>query len=606
MDQDQIIVISVILGIAVSLYTAYLKAPVAFLLGVIVLSLTGILTPKEILIGFSNEQIAVILLLLILGDVIQKTGILNSLFEGLFRKAKSYKGFLWRMMLYVSASSAFLNNTPLVAMVMPYANNWAEKHKISPSKLLIPLSYASILGGAATLIGTSTNLLMNGLVVEFNALIAAKELIINSTLITRPLEELGIFDFTVVGVPMIILGLIYFLTFGHKLLPSNKSIANTVSDTRREYIVETLVASNSCLVDKSIEDSNLRNLDGLYIVEIIRENRKISSVGPKAILEAGDILLLAGDTEKIGALLDKNLGLTLPEKARQFGVGFEEMLEVVIPYNSIFSSKSVKGSNFRAKLDASIVAIHRNGEKISGKIGEIIMQPGDLLMLLCGQDFNKRIEGNSDLYVISQKTLLLKKVSKIKAFSLLGGLFIAVLLSSFNMVPLFQSLLFLLGLIVLTKTASLHEVKKSMRFNILVIAGMSLAIGRAMMKTGAADLLATQIVELLGSYGSLGILFGLYFITNVMAAYLTNVASLAIMLPIALGAAFGLELPFMPFVLVIAFASAANFITPIGYQTNLMVFGPGRYTFGDYMKVGFPISMAYMIVAVFILNFIYL
>ena len=145
-----------------------------------------------------------------------------------------------------------------------------------------------------------------------------------------------------------------------------------------------------------------------------------------------------------------------------------------------------------------------------------------------------------------------------------------------------------------------------MRFNILVIAGMSLAIGRAMMKTGAADLLATQIVELLGNFGSLGILFGLYFITNVMAAYLTNVASLAIMLPIALGAAFGLELPFMPFVLVIAFASAANFITPIGYQTNLMVFGPGRYTFGDYMKVGFPISIVYMIVAVFILNFVYL
>ena len=360
------------------------------------------------------------------------------------------------------------------------------------------------------------------------------------------------------------------------------------------------------MVGKSIEDSNLRNLDGLYIVEIIRENRNISSVGPKAILEAGDILLLAGDTEKIGALLDKNLGLSLPDKARQGGVGFEEMLEVVIPYNSIFSSKSVKGSNFRAKLDASIVAIHRNGEKIRGKIGEIIMQPGDLLMLLCGPDFNKRIEGNSDLYVISQKTLLLKKVSKTKAFSLLGGLLIAVLLSSFKLVPLFQSLLFLLGLIVLTKTASLHEVKKSMRFNILVIAGMSLAIGRAMMKTGAADLLATQIVELLGNFGSLGILFGLYFITNVMAAYLTNVASLAIMLPIALGAAFGLELPFMPFVLVIAFASAANFITPIGYQTNLMVFGPGRYTFGDYMKVGFPISIVYMIVAVFILNFVYL
>jgi di/tricarboxylate transporter len=508
-------------------------------------------------------------------------------------------------MIYVSASSAFLNNTPLVAMVMPYATNWAKRAKVSPSKLLIPLSYASILGGTATLIGTSTNLLMNGLIIEFNQLIDNGELIINGIVVESKLSELSIFDFSIVGVPMIFIGLLYFIFLGHKLLPEHRAVLESIADSPREYMVETIIPSNSNLIGKTMEEASLRNLDGLYVVEIIRGEEKITPVGPKEVLSEHDILLFAGDTNMIGILVDNRQGLKLPEKAFSGKLDTTEMLEVVIPYNSILSGKTVKASNFRGKLDASIVAIHRNSERLSGKIGEIALQPGDLLMLLCGPDFNKRIEGNNDLYVISKKNIAPVHYQKAKAISLISGLFIAILFSFFGWVSLFQSLILLLGLMVLTKTASLSEVKKSIRFNILVIAGMSLAIGRAMMKTETADLLANGVVGSLGDFGPIAVLFGVYLITNILAAYLTNVASLSIMLPIALGAALSLGLDYMPFILVVAFASAANFITPIGYQTNLMVFGPGRYSFNDYMKVGAPLSILYMLVAVFVLAFYY-
>ena len=605
MSIEQIIVLGVLGFIATTLYFNLFKAPISFLIGVVVLSITGVLTPEEILRGFSNEQLAVIMLLLILGDVVQRTRLLDIAFEKLFRNAKTYNGFLSRMMLYVSGSSAFLNNTPLVAMVMPYAINWAKKNKISPSKLLIPLSYASILGGAATLIGTSTNLLVNGLVLETNSLINDGGLEINGQLITEPISELEIFDFTIVGLPMIFIGIIYMLVFGKKLLPDNKAVSDSLAESSREYIVETVVNKNSQLVGKSVEQAGLRHLEGLYLVEIIRDNEKIRSVAPEEKIMEEDVLLFAGATETLTNLIQRIPGLSLPDKVTQGLLDVKEMHEVVIPYNSVLSGKTVKESNFRAKLDAAIVAIHRNGELLSGKIGNMIMQPGDLLMLFCGRDFSKRIEGNNDIYVVSKKVIETGSKVSFRSIALILGLITAILLASIGLVSLFQSLIVLLALIVLTKTATLSEVKKGIRFNILLIAGMALALGKAMIKTGTADMIAHYLLNDLGSMGILGVMFGLYIITNIFAGYLTNIAALSIVYPIALGMAFSLGIEPKALILIVAFASAANFFTPIGYQTNLMVFGPGSYTFTDFFKVGALISIIYMFVCIFMLAYTY-
>ena len=605
MSIEQIIVLGVLGFIAITLYFNLFKAPISFLIGVVVLSITGVLTPEEILRGFSNEQLAVIMLLLILGDVVQRTRLLDIAFEKLFRNAKTYNGFLSRMMLYVSGSSAFLNNTPLVAMVMPYAISWAKKNKVSPSKLLIPLSYASILGGTATLIGTSTNLLVNGLVLETNSLINDGGLEINGQFITKPISELEIFDFTIVGLPMIFIGIIYMLVFGKKLLPDNKAVSDSLAESSREYIVETLVNKNSQLVGKSIEQAGLRHLEGLYLVEIIRDNEKIRSVAPEEKIMEEDVLLFAGATETLTNLIQRIPGLSLPDKVTRDMLDVKEMHEVVIPYNSVLSGKTVKGSNFRAKFDSAIVAIHRNGELLSGKIGNMIMQPGDLLMLFCGRDFSKRIEGNNDIYVVSKKVIETGSKVSFRSIALILGLVTAILLASIGLVSLFQSLIVLLALIVLTKTATLSEVKKGIRFNILLIAGMALALGKAMMKTGTADMIAHYLLNDLGSMGILGVMFGLYIITNIFAGYLTNIAALSIVYPIALGMAFSLGIEPKVLILIVAFASAANFFTPIGYQTNLMVFGPGSYTFTDFFKVGALISIIYMFVCIFMLAYTY-
>ena len=605
MSIEQIIVLAVLVFIIITLYFNIFKAPISFLIGIVLLSIAGVLTPEEILKGFSNEQLAVIMLLLIIGDVLQRTRLLDIAFEKLFKNAKTYNGFLSRMMLYVSASSAFLNNTPLVAMVMPYAINWAKKYKISPSKLLIPLSYASILGGAATLIGTSTNLLVNGLVIETNSLIKETGFEVNGQIINKPLSELEIFDFSIVGIPMIFIGILYMLVFGKKLLPENKAVSDSLIESSREYIVETFVKNGSTLIGKSIEKAGLRNLEGLYLIEIIRDDEKIRSVAPEEKIREGDILLFVGATETLTNLMQSVPGLSLPEKVNMDMLNVKEMHEVVIPYNSVLSGKTVKDSNFRAKLDAAIIAIHRNGELLSGKIGDMIMQPGDLLMLFCGRDFSKRIEGNNDIYVISKKNIEVDNKLSIRSIILLTGVLAAVVMASIGLVSLFQSLIVLLALIVLTKVATLSEVKKGIRFNILLIAGMALALGKAMIKTGTADLIANLILNDLNSMGVLVIMFGLYLITNILAGYLTNVAALSIIYPIALGLAFSMNVEPKAFILLVAFASSANFFTPIGYQTNLMVFGPGRYSFTDYLKVGGGISIIYMFVCVILLAYTY-
>ncbi len=255
-----ILIVSIVLVfIVVSLYTEIIGPAFTFLIGIIVLGIFGILTPSEILSGMANEQIAVIILLLLLGEIIRKTDMIDGLFDRVFRTTSTYRGFMSKMIMVVAGFSAFLNNTPLVAIMMPYVHRWSRKNKIHPSKLLIPLSYAAILGGCATLIGTSTNLIVNGMVTDSQ--------------IIPGLKPLELFDFTLVGLPMIILGSIYLIFFGNKLLPARKDVFEDFSDKSREYLIEAQVQSKSKIVGKTIEEAGLRNLKGLFIVEISREIR---------------------------------------------------------------------------------------------------------------------------------------------------------------------------------------------------------------------------------------------------------------------------------------------------------------------------------------------
>lgn len=587
---DGIVVVICILFILLSLYREWAGPAFTFVLAVTLLGVTGVLTPSEMIGGFANEQVAVILLLLLIGDTIRKAGVLDSIFDRVFQKAKSYNGFLWRMMTLVSSFSAFLNNVPLVAILMPYVSSWCRRHNIAPSKLMIPLSYAAMLGGCATLIGTSTNLIVNGLIVEQKG--------------NYDLRELELFDFTIVGLPMIIIGIAFMMLIGKHLLPNRSDLITSFQKKSREYLVEVQVRPGSLFIGKTIEEANLRNLKGLFLVEIYRNGTSIAAVTPDTILKEDDILIFAGDTDTIADMINSNTGLKLTQVGMFAKKAHTEVREVVISQNSTLVGKSIKEAYFRGKYDAAIIAVHRNGERVSGKIGSVKLAAGDVLLLLSGIDFEKRSQDTMDFYSIS-KLRDFKKIPGWKIAVLLGGTAMAILLSALGVVKLFIALVILICLIILLGIADAKDLPKSLNYNLAVIIALGLAIGTAMIKTGVAETIANQFLRAMEPLGIYGILFGLFAITALISGYITNQAIVAIIFPIAVSLATDLGYDPMPFVLLISFAASASFITPIGYQTNLMVYGPGGYTFNDYMRVGLPMTIIYMITTVFILGFTY-
>jgi di/tricarboxylate transporter len=587
---DLILVLIIIVFILVSLYWGILGPSFTFVIAITILGLFGVLTPSEILSGFANEQIAVVIMLLLIGDIIRQTAVIEIIFDRLFRRAKSYKGFLSRMLIIITSFSAFLNNTPLVAVMMPYVNSWCKRNNISPSKFLMPLSYAAILGGCATLIGTSTNLIVNGLV--------EKQTIIDG------LEPLKIFDFTAVGLPMMVIGFFYLLFFGEKLLPDHAKNDEEGPTQLREYFVEAKVKAGSHLVGMTIKDASFLGDKSFTLVEIIREEITILSYSEDFILMDGDILVFSGDTDAIALILENKSGLQLPELGMMTKRKRTEIVEIVISQNSSFIGKTVRMINFRSKFDAAVIAVHRNGIKLDDKLSSIMLRAGDVILLFTGENFLVRSENSIDFYFIS-KVRGFVKLEWYKTTVLLGGLLLSILLSAFGLIKLFMGLIIVIIASLGLKITNPKDLSKSIDYNLAIIIVLSLALGEAMVKSGAADLIAESIISVFMPLGKVGILTGIYFITTLLAAYITSKAAAAIIFPISLTMALNLDLNPLPFILVVAFASAANFMTPIGFQTNLMVFGPGNYTFRDFFKVGTPLTVIYMFVTVVILSLLY-
>lgn len=600
---DAILVIIVLVFILISLYDEIVGPAFTFVVGVVVLTLFGVITPKEMLAGFANEQILVIIILLLVGDVIRRTGVIDGMFDRIFRGTKSKKGFLIKMMLPVAGISAFLNNTPLVAIMMPYVMSWSKRHNIAPSKFLIPLSYAAILGGCATLIGTSTNLIVNGLVSDQN--------------IFPDLEPMGMFEWVWVGVPMIVIGLIYLYIFSDKLLPCRRDLIENLNANEREYMVEAIVKKKSPLIGKTIPESGLLDLPDLSVAEINRHATKkveseiigwgtrIASTNLDYRLEQGDVVVFTGNTSAVSELVDVHEGLTLAE------VGFflhneqTNVVEVVVSHNSSLVRHTVKESMFRRRFDSVVLGIHRNGEKLKDKTGDIKMESGDVILLLAGPGFATRAEYTKDFYPL-QTIREINKPGLLKGIVLLGGLALVIIMSVMGMISLFMGLVVYLMVLMLTKIADPKKVARSIDYDLGLIIVMALALGTAMVNTGLADIIAWGVINAMRPLGLIGYMTGLYIVTALLAAYITNKAAVALIIPIALTIASNLGVNPVPFVLITAFASAANFITPHGYQTNLMVYGPGGYKFKDFMKIGWPLTLIYMVVAITILYFVYL
>jgi len=568
------------------IYKEYLKASVSFLLAGLVFLITGILSSEEVLSGFSNQSIISILMLILITTGIRKNFQIEYLFDAIFKKAKTYRGFLFRMMSQVALLSTIINNTPVVALMTPYVVDWGKKNNIAPSRLLIPLSYATIMGGMITLIGTSTTLVLNGFLQDFNH------------------PSLLFYDLFTIGIAVTISGILFIILFGYKLLPDHKDVLKTYNENKREYVAETRILPGSRLIGKDLIKGGLRNLKGVYLVEIIRHGRMISPVSPDEIMEEGDALFFAGNTHDIVELINSDLGIELPTTARSFDHDKAEIVEAVLNNFSSLIGKSVKQSDFRNRYNAAIVAIHRNGKRLSGRIGDITLQSGDLLLLYTGSDFRDRVEIYRDLFVVSKLRDIVKPgKKKYYALGLIAASALFLLL--FGKISLFPALMIIFGIMIGFNLITTQDVKREMDLNMIAILVFSLAIGQAIIKTDAGNILATNLVNFLQPYGMVAILAGLLIITNLLASFIGNVGAVSISFPLAYAMSQNLNIDGNPLFLTIAYAASAAFLTPISYQTNLIIYGPGGYKFKDFFKIGLPVNVLYLTVALLVIIYRY-
>ena len=583
---DKWVTASVLIACIAGLLIEKIRPSIVFLSGIIVLMLTRVVQPADFLQSLGNESIVTIFLLIFITAGIKEHFNLEGILNWLFKSAKSPRGFIIRMTTSVSVLSSVVNNTPIVALMIPYVNQWSNRNKIAPSKLLIPLSFATIIGGMITVVGTSTNLVLNGFI------------------LSKEPAGLDFLDFFIPGILVTVVGLVFLATLGYGLLPSRTNPLDEFKTNAREYLVETYVASGSPLVGKTIAAANLRNLEGIYLFEIVRNGQVINAVDPDEVLQANDHLYFAGDTDKVVELIQQNNGLEIPLSN---DLGLERhvnLIETVIPRNSDLTGRTLKESEFREKYDAAVVAIHRNGENLRGKIGSIVLEPGDLLLLSAGQKFFTRNKNDRDLYTVSVVAKGNGTASWKKNIFLVGSA-IALIAMSLDFVNLFLSLFLIVVLMAGFGLLRIDAIKKLMDLDLLVILGSALTLSKALINTGVALEAANSIIELFEMWGKYGVLIGLYCITVVLTSFLTNVAAVSIVFPIAYSISHGMGLDSTGFYVAIAFGASASFMTPVGYQTNLMIYGPGSYKAKDFLKIGVPFTILYSVTCITYIIFRY-
>ncbi|NBC65814.1 MAG: TRAP transporter large permease subunit [Bacteroidetes bacterium] len=572
MGFESIVVFGVIVICVLILVWTRVSPDVVFLGGLTTIILLGVVPVSDALVGFSNEGMLTVAALYVVATGLRETGAIQYVIQNLLGAPKELWKTQARIIAPVMGMSAFLNNTPIVASFIPALQEWAKTYGVNVSKIMIPLSYAAILGGTCTLIGTSTNLIVNGL------------------LISEKNVALGLFEPAYVGVPIAVAGFVYLLTLGNRLLPEGSSAMSSFENTR-EYTIEMMVRAESPLIGKSIETAGLRHLPGLFLVEIVRNDAILAAVEPTETLKQGDRLIFTGmvssivDLQAIQGLepaTDQVFKLDEPRRDRH-------LVEAVMSQTHPLNGKTVKEGEFRNHYGAVILAVSRNGERIDKKVGDITLKMGDILLMEAPRNFTERYKSSNDYLLVS--TLTKNGQPNYKkgwvAWTILGAM---VLLTTTGLLSMFQASFLAAGAMLATRCTRAADARTSIDWQVLIVISAALGIGNALEVTGAAETVAGGFIEFAGNQPYMA-LAATYIITWILTEMITNNAAAVLIFPIAISAAAELGVDFMPFVMTIIFAASASFATPIGYQTNLMVYGPGGYKYSDYLVVGLPLNV---------------
>ena len=586
MELQAVLTLAVLAGAVALFMTEKLPVDVVAMLVLASLLVLGLVSPAEALSGFSSEATITVAAMFVLSAGLAHTGALLPIGR-MFGRIKRPWLFLIVLMAVIGPISAFVNNTAAVAVFLPMVLAATAANRMSPSQLLIPLSYAAQMGGVCTLIGTSTNLLVNSM---------AKDL-------GHP--GFGIFDFAPVGLIVMGVGFVYILVVRRWLLPHHPPSALTETYELGKYITELRVMEKSPLIGKSVAQAQLAEKHSVYVMELLRGEEKHWS--PRAeLLREGDVLLVRGDWTKLEALkettrleLDSEFKLKDNQFTGEDGDAAQVLAEVMVAPGARMVGQTLAQLDFQWHYNATVLALHRRGEVLREKIKDIPLNVGDVLLMLSPRADLEVIKANANLVVLNERGEA--KQPRRKALLAVGIMVAAVAVAALGILPIVASSI--LGGIALVATRCIgnDQAYQAIDWRVIVLLAGVLPLGIAMQKSGLAQTVADFGVDMVGGFGPLAVLAAIYLITALLTEMMSNNAAAVLITPIAFTTAVSMEVSPTPFLVAVRFAASTAFATPVGYQTNTMVYNAGNYRFVDFMKMGIPLNLLFWGLAVYLI-----